>query len=114
MSEGYAYTTISTDPGEPARIGVSVYLDEQASITVVGRHTGRPHLSVSLGEVSVRFGMTPDAVTAEDARMARSLADQAADSLSKLAREELKRGGKRTPGAKRSGTQRARNRKQAS
>jgi integrase len=37
-----------------------------------------------------------------------------ADSLSKLAREELKRGAKRTPGAKRSGTQRARNRKQAS
>jgi hypothetical protein len=37
-----------------------------------------------------------------------------ADSLSKLAREELKRGSKRTPGGKRSGTQRARNRKHAS
>jgi hypothetical protein len=78
MSGGYAYTTISTDPGEPARIGVSFYLDEQAWIIVVGRDTDRPHLSVSLGEVSVRFGMTPDAVTAEDARMARSLADHAA------------------------------------
>ena len=37
-----------------------------------------------------------------------------ADSLSKLAREELKRRSKRTGSAKRSGTQRARNRKQAS
>jgi len=37
-----------------------------------------------------------------------------ADSLSKLAREELRRGSKRTPGGKRSGTQRARSRKQAS
>jgi hypothetical protein len=42
---------------------------------------------------------------------------QIADSLSKLAREELKRGSKRPGGqasGKRSGTQRARNRKQAS
>jgi hypothetical protein len=41
---------------------------------------------------------------------------QIADSLSKLAREELKRGSKRPAGqsAKRSGTQRARGRKQAS
>jgi hypothetical protein len=42
---------------------------------------------------------------------------QIADSLSQLAREELKRGSKRTGGqaaGKRSGTQRARNRKQVS
>jgi hypothetical protein len=42
---------------------------------------------------------------------------QIADSLSKLAREELKRGRKRTGGqasGKRSGTQRARSREQAS
>jgi hypothetical protein len=42
---------------------------------------------------------------------------QIADSLSKLAREELKRGSTRAAGqasGKRSGTQRARNRKQAS
>jgi integrase len=37
-----------------------------------------------------------------------------ADSLSKIAREELKRGSKRPASGKRSGTQRARNRRQAS
>jgi hypothetical protein len=37
-----------------------------------------------------------------------------ADSLSKLARVELKRGSKRTVSGKRSGTQRARNRRQVS
>jgi hypothetical protein len=39
---------------------------------------------------------------------------QIADSLSKLAREELKRGHKPKASGKRSGTQRARNREQAS
>jgi hypothetical protein len=39
---------------------------------------------------------------------------QIADTLSKLTREELKRGSKRTPAGKQSGTQRARNRKRAS
>jgi hypothetical protein len=78
MSAGYAYTTISADPGEPARVGVSFYLDGRAWITVSGRDTDRPHLSVSLGEVLVSIGPTPDAVTAEDARIARSLADHAA------------------------------------
>ena len=50
MSEGYTYTTISTDPGEPGRIGVSFYLDSRAWITFCGQEDGRPQLSVSLGE----------------------------------------------------------------
>ena len=78
MSAGYTYTTISADPGEPARVGVSFYLDGRAWITVAGLDTDRPHLGVSLGEVSVRIGPASDAVTADDARIARCLADQAA------------------------------------
>ena len=86
MSAGYAYTTISADPGEPARVGVSFYLDERAWITVAGQDTARPLLSVSLGEVSVTFSPTPDGVTAEDARIARRLADEAATYAAEVER----------------------------
>lgn len=79
MSAGYTYTTISTDPGEPGRIGVSFYLDSRAWITVCGQETGRPHLSVALGEVSVNVSPAPGPATAEDARIARDLASKAAD-----------------------------------
>jgi hypothetical protein len=79
MSEGYTYTTISTDPGEPGRIGVSFYLDSRARITVYGQESGQPHLSFSLGEVSVTVSPAPGPATAEDARIARELASKAAD-----------------------------------
>lgn len=78
MSAGYTHTTISAHPGEPARVGVSFYLDEQAWIIALGRDTARPLLTVSLGEVSVTFSPDPEGVTGEDARMARCLADEAA------------------------------------
>ena len=77
MSGGYAYTTISTDPGEPGRIGVSFYLDSRAWITVTGQQSGRPNPSVSLGEVSVNVSPAPGPATAEDARIARELASKA-------------------------------------
>jgi hypothetical protein len=79
MSEGYTYTAISTDPGEPGRIGVSFYLDNRAWITFCGQEDGRPQLSVSLGEVGVRICPAPGTATAEDARIARDLASKAAD-----------------------------------
>jgi hypothetical protein len=78
MSDGYAYTTISARPGDPVRIGVSLYLDRNAWITVSGEAEGRPHLGIALGDVSVGIGPGPDEVTVEDARIARSLADKAA------------------------------------
>ncbi|MGH3155984.1 MAG: hypothetical protein ACRDNF_05340 [Streptosporangiaceae bacterium] len=80
MSEGYTYTTISAHRGEPVRVGVSFYLDELAFIDVCGTKPGtRPFLSVSHGDVSVHIGPRTDAkVTAEDAQIARTLADQAA------------------------------------
>jgi hypothetical protein len=78
MSDGYAYTTISARPGERVRIGVSLYLDRQAWIAVCGEADARPRLSIALGDVSVGIGPGPDEVTAEDARIARSLADKAA------------------------------------
>jgi hypothetical protein len=79
MSEGYAYTTISADPGEPSRIGVSFYLDSRAWITLSGQENGRPHLSVALGEVSAGISPAPGPATAEDARIARELASKAAE-----------------------------------
>jgi hypothetical protein len=79
MSAGYTYTTISADPGEPARVGVSFYLDGRAWITVAGLDTDRPHLGVSLGEVSVRFCPTLGPASAEDARIARDLASKATE-----------------------------------
>jgi hypothetical protein len=79
MSAGYAYTTISTDPGEPGRIGVSFHLDSRAWITFCGQKDGRPQMSVSLGEVSVTICPAPGPATAEDARIARDLASKAAD-----------------------------------
>ena len=78
MRAGYAYTSISAGPGEPARIGVSFYLDHRALIGAYGRGTGSPHLGVSLGEVSVSISPVPGRASAEDARMARELADKAA------------------------------------
>jgi hypothetical protein len=78
MSGGYTYTTIVTRREQPTRIGVSFYLDADAWITVPGAGTGTPHLTIAHGDVSVRIGPRADEVTAEDARIARNLADQAA------------------------------------
>jgi hypothetical protein len=78
MSAGYSYATISTHPGEPSRIGVSLYLDSRAWIASCGQEAGRPQLTVSLGEVSVGVFPAPGPATAEDARIARDLASKAA------------------------------------
>jgi hypothetical protein len=78
MSEGYAYTTLNVQPGEPVQVGVSFYFDRHAWISVCGIEKARPHLALSLGEVSVRIcPACPGAVTGEDARIARRLADEA-------------------------------------
>ena len=79
MSAGYAYTSISTDPGEPARISVSFYLDGRAWIRACGLDTNRPHLAVSLGEVSVSIAPVPGRASADDARIARQLASAASE-----------------------------------
>jgi hypothetical protein len=80
VSDGYTYTTISAHPGDPVRVGVSFYLDEHAHLMVAGAGQGSPHLHVSHGDVSASFGPAcPDQVTEQDARIARSLADKAAE-----------------------------------
>ena len=97
MSAGYAYTTISLDPGAPGRIGVSFYLDSRARITVYGQDDGRPQVRVSLGEVSVRICPAPGQAGAEDARIARDLAAKAADYAADV--EQLAAGNGSRPGA---------------
>jgi hypothetical protein len=86
MSEGYAYTTLSARPGEPTHVTVSLYLDRLAWIAVPGIGTDRPHLSIALGDVSVCIGPEPKGVTAEDAWIARRLADKAAAYAAELER----------------------------
>jgi hypothetical protein len=84
--DGYTYTTISAGPGEPTRIGVSFYLDKESWIVVSGIKVGQPRLAVSHGDVSVCFGPRRDAVTAQDARIARCLADHAATYAAEMER----------------------------
>ncbi|HXP19670.1 MAG TPA: hypothetical protein VN840_08500 [Streptosporangiaceae bacterium] len=79
MSEkGYTYTTLSGGPGEPVRVTVSFYLDDRAWIRVPGIEAGQPVLSIEHGDVLVRFGPAAGQVTGQDARIARTLAGQAA------------------------------------
>jgi len=77
--DGYTYTTISAGPGEPTHITVSFYLDDAAWITVYGAGKGRPQLGIAHGEVSVNIAPRAEGIgTAEDVRIARTLADKAA------------------------------------
>jgi hypothetical protein len=84
--QGYTYTTLSGGPEEPVRVGVSFHLDDRAWICVAGAENGRPHLVIAHGDVSVSVGLAPDQVTAEDARIARHLADQAAEYAAEVER----------------------------
>jgi len=86
MSSGYTYTSISARPGEPTRIGVSFYLDQDAWIVVPGAGTDKPHLTIAHGDVSVHIGPCADQVTSEDAKIARNLADQAATYATEIER----------------------------
>jgi hypothetical protein len=80
VSEGYAFTTISSHPGKPAEVAVSLYLDERAHAeTYVHEGGATVHLTVEMGDVSATIGPAiPSRVTAADARIARRFADQAA------------------------------------
>jgi hypothetical protein len=87
MSEGYTHTTLSAHPGEPVRVQVSFYLDYHAWIAACGSENGRPHLAVSHGDVAVSIAPARcGEVTAEDARIARELADEAAKYAAEVER----------------------------
>jgi hypothetical protein len=93
MSEGYSYTVIRAQPGEPVKVAVSFYLDQRARIDAYPGH-GRsaPHLGVQLDDASVSIGPAhPGQVTAEDAQIARRLADQTAAYAAEI--ERLAAGG---------------------
>jgi integrase len=84
------------------------------------RHTGNTlaaRAGASLRELMERMGHDSERAALIYLHGSSERQHQIADSLSQLAREELKRGSKRQggqPSVRRSGTQRARNRKQAS
>jgi hypothetical protein len=83
---GYTYTTLSAGPDEPTHVRVSFHLDDQAQIAVYGMDSGRPHLGISHGDVEAAVGPCGDAVTAQDARLARVLADKAAAYATEMER----------------------------
>jgi hypothetical protein len=85
--EGYTYTTLSADLGKPVRVGVSFHLDGRAWMAVYGAGTARPHLHISHGDVYVNVSpCDPEAITAEDARIARELADKVAEYAAEIER----------------------------
>lgn len=86
MSDGYTYTTLSARRGEPTQVRVSFYLDQEAWIAVPGIAAGTPHLHISHGDVSVNIAPRTQQPTAEDARIARSLADKAAAYAAEIER----------------------------
>ena len=87
MSEGYTYTTLNCGPGKPMSVRVSFYLDDKAWIRAVGTDNGQPLLTISHGQVSVNVGpAAPGLVTAEDARIARSLAEKATEYAAEIER----------------------------
>jgi hypothetical protein len=86
MSGGYTYTTIAARREQPTKITVSFYLDEDAWIVVPGAGTDNPHLTIEHGDVTVRVAPRSEAVTREDATIARRLADQAAEYAAEIER----------------------------
>jgi hypothetical protein len=83
---GYTFTTLSSRPGEPVRVGVLFHLDNRAWISVPGTGSGEPHLCISHGDVQVNICPSPGQVTDEDARIARLLADNAVTYAAELER----------------------------
>jgi hypothetical protein len=78
---------MSVQPGEPTRVRVSFYLDGRSWIAVPGAGTDAPHLHISHSDVSASFGpRDPATVTAEDARIARELADKATEYAAEIER----------------------------
>lgn len=86
MTGGYTYTTIAARREQPVKITVSFYLDEDAWIVVPGAGTASPHLTISHGDVTVSVATRSNAVTADDAVLARRLADQAAQYAAEIER----------------------------
>jgi hypothetical protein len=86
VSGGYDYTTLTGGRDEPVQVRVSFYLDDPAWIRFITGESG-PHLVVSQGEVSAVFGPASAArVTGEDVRLARELADRAAEYAAEIER----------------------------
>jgi integrase len=121
--EGLVFTSPTGRPLHHTNFRQRVWLD---ALTAAGladlhfhdlRHTGNT-LAASAGatlrELMDRMGHDSQRAAMIYLHGSDERQHQIADTLGKLARAELKRGSKRTPGGKRSGTQRARNRKQAS
>jgi hypothetical protein len=86
MSDGSTFTSITARPGEPTRIGVSFYLDHDAWIAIASTEAGQPHLYITHGDVSVSVSPRTEAITADDAVIARRLADHAAEYAAEVER----------------------------
>jgi hypothetical protein len=92
VSDGYTYTTLSAHRGEPVRVGVAFYLDDRAWIRFIPGDQRAPHLTIAQDDVSAQISpASPARVTRQDARLARELADRAAEyatAIERLAAEQ--------------------------
>jgi hypothetical protein len=88
VSAGYSYATISAARDEPTLISVAFHLDDQAWFAVCGdRDKRQVHLTVSYGDVSATFApAVPGEVTERDVRIARTLAEKAAEYAAEVER----------------------------
>ncbi|GII63486.1 hypothetical protein Skr01_35710 [Sphaerisporangium krabiense] len=80
---GYSYTTISMHPGETARVGVSIYPDERASVRYYPAGDD-PHafIGIDYGDAQINIGTTQATkVTDAHVTFARALFDAAARFL---------------------------------
>jgi integrase len=116
--EGLAFTSPEGRPLHHSNFRRRVWLPALAAAGLTGihfhdlRHTGNT-LAATVRELMDRMGHDSQRAAMIYLHGSDARQHEIADSLSKLARAELKRGSKRTAG-KSSGTQRARNRNQAS
>jgi hypothetical protein len=87
VSDGYTYTTLSAHRDEPVRVGVSFYLDDRAWIRFIAGDSAAPHLTISQADVSAQIGpASATRITGQDARLARELADRAAEYAAAIER----------------------------
>ncbi|GAA1280411.1 hypothetical protein Psi02_72690 [Planotetraspora silvatica] len=80
---GYSYTTINMAPGEPTRVGVSIYPDEQTRVRYYpAKNDAHAFISVDYGTAHVHIGTTSQTpVTDAHVTFARQLLDAAAAFL---------------------------------
>jgi hypothetical protein len=87
IGHGYTYTTLTGRPGDAMQVDTTFYLDEHASIRLIGSGTDRVYLTINHGPVSVAISARPDTrLTDQDVTLVRRLAEESARLLAEIER----------------------------